>query len=57
MIVVTNVVVIMVVSLAAYVHASIRTERHEFDGGFALLLFLADSFTAAAFVPDLPFAM
>ena len=41
----------MVVSLAAYVYASVRTEGHEFSGAFALLLFLADSFTAAAFVP------
>lgn len=44
----------MVLSLAAYVHASITTDGHEFNGGFALLLFLADSFTAAAIVPELP---
>lgn len=44
----------MVVSLAAYVHASIMTESHEFSGGFAVLLFLADSFIASAIVPNVP---
>lgn len=47
----------MVLSLAAYVYASVRTEGHDFDGGFAFLLFLADSFIAAAFVPDIPFGV
>lgn len=45
----------MVLSLAAYVYASVRTDRHEFAGEFAFLLFLADSFTAAAIFPDVPF--
>jgi hypothetical protein len=40
------------ISLAAYVYASITTE----DEGFAFLLFLADAFTAAAIVPAVPFA-
>jgi hypothetical protein len=44
-----------VLSLAAYVSASVRTEEHEFENGFAFVLFLADSPTAAAFVPDIPF--
>lgn len=44
----------MVLSLAAYIHASIRTEDHEFSGGFAFILFVADSFIASAFVPTLP---
>ncbi len=44
----------MVLSLAAYVHASIRTEGHDFRGGFAFVLFVADSFVASAFVPNLP---
>ena len=44
----------MVLSLAAYVYASVTTDDHEFDGTFALALFLADSFVAAAFVPGLP---
>jgi hypothetical protein len=44
----------MVLSLAAYVYASIRTEDHEFSGGFAFVLFVADSFIASAFVPNLP---
>lgn len=43
----------MVLSLAAYIYASIKTENHEFNTGFAFLLFLADSFTAAAFGPPL----
>lgn len=43
----------MVLSLAAYVYASIRTENHTFNGGFAFILFLADSFIAAAFGPPL----
>lgn len=44
----------MVLSLAAYVYASIRTDGHEFSGGFAFVLFLADSFIASAFAPTLP---
>ena len=43
----------MVLSLAAYVYASIRTDDHEFDGGFAFVLFVADAFIAAAFGPPL----
>ena len=43
----------MVFSLAAYVYASVRTDNHDFNGGFAFFLFLADSFTAAAFGPPL----
>ncbi len=38
-------------SLAAYVYASITTDGHEFDGGFAVLLFFADLFTAGAVSP------
>lgn len=45
----------MVLSLAAYVYASVRTDGHEFVEEFAFLLFLADSFTAAAVFPDVPF--
>lgn len=45
----------MVLSLAGYVYASVRTEGHEFQSEFAFVLFLADSLTAAAFVPDIPF--
>jgi hypothetical protein len=41
----------MVLSLAAYVYASVTTEHHEFDEGFAFVLFLADVLIAAAFVP------
>jgi len=44
----------MVLSLAAYVHASVRTEDHEFRTLFAVILFLADSFIASSFVPNLP---
>jgi hypothetical protein len=44
----------MVLSLAAYVYASIRTEDHEFDSVFAFVLFVADSFIASAFVPNFP---
>lgn len=39
------------ISLAAYVYASITTESHEFDEGFAVLLFIADLVTASAFSP------
>ncbi|WP_168216281.1 hypothetical protein [Halorussus halobius] len=46
----------MVLSLAAYVYASVTTETHRFDEGFAFVLFLADAFTAAAIVPSAPFA-
>ncbi len=42
-------------SLAAYVHASISTAIHEFDAWFAFVPSLADSFTAAAIVPSAPF--
>ncbi|WP_162224137.1 hypothetical protein [Halorussus salinus] len=42
----------MVLSLAAYVYASVTTEGHEFDEGFAFVLFLADAIVASAFVPD-----
>ena len=45
----------MVLSLAAYVYASVRTDDHEFDSTFAFVLFLADSFTAAAIVPSASF--
>jgi hypothetical protein len=44
----------MVLSLAAYVHASVGTPDHEFNSGFALVLFFADTLIAAAFVPELP---
>jgi hypothetical protein len=45
----------MVLSLAAYVYASVRTESHEFDEGFALVLFFADALIAASVVPTVPF--
>ena len=41
----------MVLALAAYVHASIRTPEYSFDGGFAFILFVADLFVAAAMAP------
>jgi len=43
-----------VVSLAAYVYGSIRTDGHQFDEGFAFLLFLADVVVAGAVVPSAP---
>ncbi|WP_440767548.1 hypothetical protein [Natronorubrum sp. DTA7] len=42
----------MVLSLAAYVYASVRTPEHEFDGWFALLLFFADAGIAGAIFPS-----
>ncbi|QKY20381.1 hypothetical protein B4589_008305 [Halolamina sp. CBA1230] len=42
----------MVLSLAAYVYASITTEEHQFDQTMAFVLFLADVLIAGAFVPD-----
>ncbi|USZ67722.1 hypothetical protein NGM10_13425 [Halorussus salilacus] len=45
----------MVLSLAAYVYASVTTDGNEFDEGFDFVLFLADVFTASALVPDAPF--
>jgi len=42
----------MVLSLAAYVHASVTTDGHDFDEGFAFVLFLADAIVASAFVPN-----
>lgn len=44
----------MVVSLAAYVYASIRTPEHEFQAWFAFVLFLADAAVASAIVPSPP---
>ncbi len=38
----------MVVSLAAYVHASATTTEHKFKPWFAFLLFVADVFIAGA---------
>lgn len=43
----------MVVALAAYVYASIRTPDHEFDSGFAFVLFLADLLVPGAMAPTL----
>lgn len=42
----------MVVALAAYVYASIRTPEHEFDSGFAFVLFIADAIVAGAMAPN-----
>lgn len=44
----------MVVALAAYVYGSIRTPEHEFDSGFAFVLFVADVIVAGSVVPDIP---
>lgn len=44
----------MVVSLGAYVHASVRTDGYTFKPGFAVLLFLADTLIATAIVPSFP---
>lgn len=44
----------MVVSLAAYVYASITTQSHEFDRFHAFLFFLTDVLIAGAVVPTLP---
>lgn len=41
-------------SLAAYVHASVTTEGHEFSGGFAVFLLVADSIVASTIVPNVP---
>lgn len=42
----------MVVSLAAYVHASVANDRHEFNRQVAFVFFLADAAIAAAIVPQ-----
>ncbi|WP_435119271.1 hypothetical protein [Halolamina sp. C58] len=42
----------MVLSLAAYVYASVTTESHEFDQTTAFVLFLADVVIAQSIVPD-----
>ncbi|RZV06717.1 hypothetical protein BDK88_3748 [Natrinema hispanicum] len=44
----------MVVSLAAYVYASIRTPEHKFQGWFAFVLFLADASVAGAIASSSP---
>lgn len=44
----------MVLSLAAYVYASVTTPDHEFNGGFAFQMFVADVLIAAAVVPSPP---
>lgn len=44
----------MVLSLAAYVYASVTTPDHEFNGGFAFQMFVADVVIAAAVVPSPP---
>ena len=44
----------MVVTLAAYVHASITTAEHAFKPWFAFVLFLADLAIAGAIVPATP---
>lgn len=46
----------MVLSLAAYVYASVTTPDDEFNGGFAFQMFVADVLIAAAVVlsPPLP---
>lgn len=44
----------MVLSLAAYVYASVTTPNHEFNGGFAFQMFVADVLIAAAVVPSPP---
>lgn len=41
-------------SLAAYVHASVTTEGHEFSPGFAVFLLIADSIVASTIVPNVP---
>ena len=41
----------MVVSLAAYVYASVTTPEHKFKPWFASLLFVADVFIAGAIAP------
>lgn len=43
---------VMVLALAAYVHASIRTPEHKFDSGFAFVLFVADLVVAGAMAPS-----
>jgi hypothetical protein len=40
----------MVIALAAYVHGSVTTDAHEFDDGFALVLFVADIAVASSVV-------
>lgn len=42
----------MVLSLAAYVYASVTTPNHEFNGGFAFQMLVADVVIAAAVVPN-----
>ena len=44
----------MVVSLAAYVHASATSSEHKFQLWFAFLLFVADVFIAGAISPGTP---
>lgn len=44
----------MVLSLAAYVYASVTTPDHEFNGGFAFQMFVADVLIAAAVIPSPP---
>lgn len=45
----------MVVSLAAYVHASVSNDRHVFDRRVAAVFFVADLLVAGVIVPEAVF--